>query len=453
MLSCRWFFRGFLCLAGLTAWQKGHLKEEILMKEDRTGMSRRDFAKLSALAGFAIASGNAYAAKKKVSKDVFKVGLIGCGGRGTGAAMDMLTGNDNVQLVALADVFEDRVKGPGGCIEKIKNHKEEKVRSKFAVEDDHIFIGFDAYKKLLETDVDIVLNGALPYCRPEQIEATVEAKKHLFTEKPVAVDPEGIRRVMKAADKAKEYKLSWVAGTQRRHQKDYVETIKKIQDGEIGDVTSMRAYWCGALPFLHERKPEWSDLEYQLRNWYAFCWVAGDNIVEQHVHNLDVCNWVMNGHPKRVMAMGGRTWKDSDPKWGDIWDHFACDYEYDNGVHMMSMSRHWTGCAESVREDVVGTKGISNCKNLCKDAGINPYVQEHIDLVKSITGEGPYLMEGNTVAESTFTAILGRMSAYTGQVMLWDKALQMDLNLVPKELDFKNTYPIGPVPAPGMYKA
>jgi len=415
-----------------------------MSKEQRHGMTRRDFAKVSAAAGFAIVSGNAFAAK---AKGKLKVGLLGCGNRGTGAAINMLEGNENVALVAMADVFEDRLKSSR---EQIKN----KQPNGYAVEDGKCFVGLDAYEKILKTDIDILIEGTLPYSRPKHIAAAVEAKKHIFTEKPVAVDPEGIRMVMAAADKAKERKLSIVAGTQRRHQKEYVETIKRIQDGAIGDILSMRAYWCGGLPFAKDREAGWSDLEYCIRNWYGYCWVAGDSIVEQHVHNLDVCNWIMGGPPKRVFAMGGRTWKPmpAEGKYGDIYDHFACDYEYENGVRMTSFCRHWNGCAEGVFEEAVGTKGRSNCTSLPDfkpEGGTNPYVQEHIDLVKSITGEGPYLNEGRQVAESTMTAIMGRMAAYTGQVVTYNRALETDLKLVPEVLDFSKPYPLGPVPAPG----
>jgi len=419
-----------------------------MKNEQQKGMSRRTFGKMSAAAGFAAVSGNAFAAK--TNSDTLRVGLIGCGGRGTGAAENMLEGNDNVLLVAMADVFEDRLRS---SLSRLSRNKNKDVASKVAVDDGHKFIGFDAYKKLLETDVDVVIHGALPYCRPQHVAAIVDAGKHVFTEKPVAVDPEGIRAIMAAADRAKKKGLSFVAGTQRRHQKEYVETIKKIQDGAIGEVKALRAYWCGTLPFCHERKADWSDLETCLRNWYAYCWVAGDNIVEQHVHNLDVCNWVMGGPPKRVFAMGGRAWKTPEEKYGDIFDHFACDYEYENGVRMTSFSRHWSNSADGVFEEVVGTKGTSDCRRIGKgriEGGINPYVQEHIDLVASIRGTGPYLNEGRQVAESTMTAIMGRMSAYTGQVMLYSKALEMDLDLVPKEFDFDKPYPLGPVPNPGM---
>ncbi|MCX5770529.1 MAG: Gfo/Idh/MocA family oxidoreductase [Candidatus Hydrogenedentes bacterium] len=339
----------------------------------REGMSRRTFGKLSAAAGFAVITGRAFAAD--VNTDTLRVGLIGCGGRGTGAAENMLEGNDNVVLVAMADVFDDRLKS---SLDRLKNSKKQKVATKVAVDEGHCFTGFDAYKKLLDTDVNVVIHGALPYCRPQHVAAIIDAGKHLFTEKPVAVDPEGIRMVMAAAD-----------------------------------------------------------------------------IVEQHVHNLDVMNWVMGGPPKRVFAMGGRSWKTPDEKYGDIFDHFACDYEYEvegEPVRMTSFSRHWKGCAEGVFEEVVGTKGTSDCRRIGKkkvEGGIDPYVQEHIDLIASIRGTGPYLNEGVQVAESTMTAIMGRMSAYTGQNILYSKALETDLNLVPKEFDFTKPYPVAPVPNPG----
>lgn len=420
-----------------------------MKNETKKGMTRRDFARTSAAAGFAIVAGKAFAAD--VNSETLKVGLIGSGGRGTGAAINMLEGDNNVVLVAIADAFQDRL---DSARNSIQNHKDEKVRAGYAVQDDMCFVGLDAYKKLLATDVDIVIHGALPYCRPEHIEAAVEAGKHIFTEKPVAVDPAGIRRFIAASKKAEEKKLSLVAGTQRRHQKEYVDTINRIKDGAIGDVLAMRAYWCGTLPFAHDRKPEWSDLENCLRNWYAFCWVCGDNIVEQHVHNIDVCNWVMGGPPKSVfLASGGRTWKPKDdPKYGDLYDHFSCDFEYEGGVHMSSFSRHWYNAADGVFEDIVGTKGRSNGTSIGKkkaERGINPYVQEHIDLCASIRGSAPYLNEGVQVAESTMTAIMGRMAAYTGQRYKYEDALNADLDIVPKELSWDKSYPCGPVPSPG----
>ena len=412
-----------------------------MKKDARHGITRRDFAKASAVASFAILSPRSGLAA--TNSDTLKVGLLGCGSRGTGAAVNMLESDNNVKLVAMADLFPDRLEGSKG---RLKGH--EKAGKKLDVADDMCFTGWDAYKQILATDIDIVIEGTLPYSRPKHIEAAVEAKKHIFTEKPVASTPEGIRQVLAAAEKHKAMGLSFVAGTQRRHQKEYVEEVKRIQDGAIGDIMCLRAYWCGGLPFAHDRKPEWSDLEYRIRNWYAYCWVAGDNIVEQHVHNLDVCNWVMGGPPKRVFASGGRTWKPHTEKYGDIYDHFSCDYEYEDGVRMFSFSRHWNQCSGGVFEDVVGTKGRSNCR--AKGVGgLNPYVQEHIDLVNSVTGAGPYCHEGQQVAESTMTAIMGRMSAYTGQVQTYKRALKTDLNIVPEVFDFSKEYPAAPVPSPG----
>jgi len=411
------------------------------------GMSRRDFARASAMAGFAILTScqTTQPTRMAASSETLKVGLLGCGNRGTGAAVNMLEGNPNVKLVALADLFEDRLTS---AVTNVSTHKNPHVREKYAVDPDHCFVGWDAYKKILATDIDILIEGTLPYSRPKHVEAAVQAKKHIFTEKPIAPDPVGVRRFIAAAERAREQNLSLVAGTQRRHERPYVETIQKLHDGAIGEILSARAYWCGGLPFVKDREPGWSDLEYQIRNWINYCWVAGDNIVEQHVHNLDVINWVMNDHPVRVFASGGRAWKPREEKYGDLYDHFTCDFEYANGVHMYSFSRHWNNVDGGVLEDVVGTKGKSNCKNM-GERGENPYVQEHIDLVKSILGTGPYLNEGVQVAHSTLTAIMGRMSAYTGKRVTWDEAINSDLRLVPEELSFDKAYPVGPIPSPG----
>ncbi len=409
-----------------------------------SALTRRDFAKASALAaGFAILSGKSGVAED--NSDTLKIGLIGCGGRGGGAVVNCLMGNDNVKLVAMADVFEDNLLKRRGDIE---NNRHPRVSGKVDIQDDMCFVGLDAYQRLLETDVDIVIHATPPYARPMHFEAIVAAGKHAFIEKPMAVDPTGVRRCIAAANEAQNKGLCIVCGTQRRHQTSYVETIKRLQDGEIGEILAARAYWNGSLPFVHERKPEWSDLEYRLRNWYNYIWVCGDNIVEQHMHNIDVINWVFDGHPVKVTASGGRAWKPFEEKYGDLWDNFTCDFEYANGVHMMSMSRHWNSSANNVSEAVVGTKGGSNCRDLAKDDG-DPYVYEHVALLKSIRGEAPYINEGVRTAESTMTSIMGRMAAYTGQELTWEQALNSELSLVPAVLDFDQEYPVDPIPAPG----
>ncbi len=406
-------------------------------------LTRRQFNKAAALATFAVISKNIEAAE--TNSGTIKVGLIGCGGRGFGAVKDCMEGNDNIKIIALADVFEDRLKD---CRKKLESMQGRNYKGKVDIDDGHCFVGLDAYKKILETEVDMIIHATPPFARPQHIEAVIEAGKHVFTEKPVAVDPAGIRRFIKAAEKAKEKGLCLHTGTQRRSSNAYRETVKKIQDGAIGEIIAARVYWNGELPFCHERKPGESDLAYRLRNWYNQIWTCGDNIVEQHIHNIDVINWIMGTHPVKVVASGGRAWKPLEEKYGDLWDHFECDFEYPNGVHMFSFSRHWNNSKNDVFEQVFGTKGKSMCNDMGKDT-INPYVQEHIDIIKAIRGEAPYLNTGIECAESTMTAIMGRMSAYTGQELTWDEAINADLSIVPEDLDWNKPYPIGPIPVPG----
>lgn len=406
------------------------------------GLSRRDFAKASALAaGFAILSGKSGVAQDTV--DTLKIGLIGCGGRGGGAVVNCLMGNDNVKFVAMADVFEDKLKARR---DDLRNNKHPKVQPKIDIQDDMCFAGLDAYKQLLATDVDIVIHATPPYARPMHMEAIVEAGKHAFIEKPLAVDPTGIRRCIAAAKKAEEKKLVIVTGPQRRYQTSYMETVKQLQDGAVGEILAARAYWNGNLPFCNERLPEYNDLEYRFRNWYNYIWTCGDNIVEQHVHNIDVINWAMGGHPVTAMGMGGRQVR-VEPQFGNIYDHFAVEFEYANGARILSMARQIDGCTDRIAERVVGSKGVA-VEGLIEGAKPfkyegptpNPYEQEHADLIASIRAGRP-LNEGRQVAESTMTAILGRMSAYTGRAIKWDWAMNASkLDLTPP------TYELGPVP-------
>lgn len=417
-----------------------------MSQHPHSSMSRRNFAKLTttAAAGFAILSSKRVGAESNA--DTLKVGLLGCGNRGTGAAINMLEGGNNVKLVAMADLFQDRL---DGAKEKLKSSDKPGVVDSYAVADDQCFVGLDAYKKILETDIDILIEGTLPYSRPTHLAAAAAAGKHIFTEKPVAVDPVGIRSVMETGKVCKDKGLSFVSGTQRRHFRNYMQTMDKLHNGAIGDVLSLRVYWCGELPFVYDREPGWTDFEYRIRNWINNCWVNGDNIVEQHVHNLDIGNWVMNGHPASVFASGGRNWKPNTEKYGDQYDHFSCDYEFPNGVHMYSFSRHWDGTDGGVFEEAVGTKGKSTCRDLGEDKEeLSGYVWEHRDLCASIRGELPYTNEAQRIAESTMTAIMGRMSAYTGKKLNWDEALNSDLSLVPAEWSFDKEYPVAAVPCP-----
>jgi len=368
---------------------------------------------------------------------VLKAGLIGCGGRGTGAALNFLDAGPNLKIVALADVFRDR-------LEKARKQIQDKGGQ--SIPDSRCFTGFDAYKKLLDTDVDVVLMATPPHFRPMQFAAAVEAGKHVFMEKPVAVDPVGARSIMETAAKAKTKGLSVVTGTQRRHQREYVETYKRIRDGAIGDIVAARCYWNGGQLWYRKRQPGWSDMEYMIRDWVNWCWLSGDHIVEQHVHNIDVINWFTGDHPVKAVGFGGRARRVT----GDQYDFFSVDFSFENGVHLHSMCRQIDGCANNISEFLVGTKGSTNCRNTIyrKDGSIAwkfegknnlPYVQEHIHLVSSIrTGEPVnYAVE---TAVSTLVAIMGRISAYTGKETTWQEMMDSDLRLGP------TTYALGPVP-------
>ncbi|GMV98321.1 MAG: dehydrogenase [Phycisphaerae bacterium] len=403
------------------------------MSANGTHVSRRQFVKSAAVAAAATGA-FPYFARAQGAEKPLKVGLIGCGGRGTGAAHDAMNADPNVKVTALADVFKDRLEG---CRNDIKNQS--------LVEDRYCFVGFDAYKKILETDVDYVILATPPYFRPEHFEAAIRAGKHVFTEKPVGVDPVGIRRFMAAGQEARSRKLSVVAGTQRRHQKGYVETIKRIHDGAIGDVVAGQAYWNGGHLWFRKRLPGWDDMEWMIRDWVNWCWLSGDHVVEQHVHNIDVMNWVIGRHCLKVLAMGGRARRVT----GDQYDYFAADVCYpvndkdkDGRLHVTSHCRQVDKCDGGVYEHVVGTKGFSNCNGWLSTGekfdtkGTNPYVQEHKDLIAAIRGGEP-LNEAQNVAESTLTNIMIRMSAYTGREITWDEAMKSDLEL--KKPDYELT--------------
>ena len=382
---------------------------------------------------------------------VLKAGLVGCGGRGTGAVQNFLKAGPNLQIVALADVFQDQL---DKCRRRLEGRPEAKIT------DETCFVGFDSYKKLIDSGVDIVILATPPYFRSLHFEAAVEAKKHVFMEKPVAVDPVQARQIMASGEKAKVYNLSVVAGTQRRHQRQYLETYNHIKNGAIGEIVAARAYWCQGQLWYRERKKEWSDMEAMLRDWVNWSWLSGDHIVEQHVHNVDVCNWFIGAYPVKASGFGGRMRRVT----GDQYDFFGVDYTYENGVHAASYCRQIDGCWNDVSEYIEGTEGSTNCKGTIydkkgnvvwqyqeddpKEAGkkmeaerssMDPYVQEHIDLVTAIRTSQPF-NEAESVAKSTLTAIMGRISAYTGPETTWDQMMSSDLKLGPTE------FALGPVP-------
>ncbi len=414
-------------------------------------ISRRDFIKGSA-ASAALLGAASLGLPKGVfaaGSDVIKVGVIGCGGRGSGAARDCLAMSDGVKIYALGDLFQDRVDGLYNNLTG-----DDSIKNKVDLSRDRVFTGFDAYKKVIASGVDMVILASPPGFRPTHFREAILAGKHVFMEKPVAVDATGVRLIMKMGKIAEGKGLGVVAGTQRRHQFPYVETIKRIHDGAIGDIVAAQCYWNQGGLWNHGRDPKWTDMEWQIRNWLYFTWLSGDHICEQHVHNIDVINWAVGDHPVKCVGMGGRQVR-TDPAYGHIFDHFTVEYEYASGARLMSMCRQIDGCCGNVSEHVIGTKGTSNCystisgKKLWKYEGPNPgaYQQEHADLIASIRAGKP-LNEAQRIAESCLTAIMGRMSAYTGQEVTWEQALNSKEDLMPATLEF-GPIAVPPVAIPG----
>jgi myo-inositol 2-dehydrogenase/D-chiro-inositol 1-dehydrogenase len=428
--------------------------------------TRRDFLKVSAAAG--VAAGISTAGVFAAGNETIRVGLIGCGGRGRGAVENILDAESRingaspkVEIVAVGDVFKSQAEGAVRAF-KSKNAKSRylKYLEQIKVTPETTFDGLDAYQKVLNAGVDLVILATPPGFRPVHLDAAVKAKKHIFCEKPVAVDATGARKVFSLVSESKSRNLAIVAGTQRRHQKGYLDTIQKIHDGAVGDVVATRCSWNGEGIWFRDRADGQPDGAYQINNWYHFLWVCGDHIVEQHVHNLDVINWVMNGHPVRAIGMGGRaTRKVGDPKEvGNIWDHYAVEYEYKNGVKLYSYCRHIPG-QNDVSESVVGSKGRVSLhdgawtinREPIEGANISPYVQEHIDLLNSIRAGRP-LNELQNVAESTFTAILGRNASYACKTLKWDDALAAAEDTMPKHLTLEAALPVEPAPTPGAWQ-
>src|ERR1017187_8105987 len=384
-----------------------------------------------------------------------KAGLIGAGGRATQAVQNILTGCDNVELVAVADVFQDRL---GESLRKLKALPPA-LADRVKVDAEPHCVGFDAYKKVIESGVDIVMLATYPAYRPMHFEAAVEAKKHIFCEKPFGTDPVNLRRFMAAAKKSEELKLTVKSGAQRRSQTWYLDQHKRLKDGEIGDIQALYAYWEGT-PVLNfnsfpnkKRDPKWGDMEFQHRNWYSFVWVSGDQIVEQHLHNIDTCNWFMGTHPVEAVASGGAAWRPREEEYGNIYDHLSTDFAYANGVHMASYCRQYQGqgVASYQTERIAGSKGVIDSSQR-HDAPLNPYVQEHIDMVNSILGKGPHINEAMAVAESTMTCLMGREAAYSGRKVTWEMMMNSQQDLLPKSFDYKDSVPVPPLPVPGVYK-
>jgi myo-inositol 2-dehydrogenase/D-chiro-inositol 1-dehydrogenase len=434
--------------------------------------TRRGFLKSAAATGAVLAAANAITAHAAGSDEI-RVGMVGCGSRGKGACENVLSSSKGVKIVALGDVFKEKAYELREHLTGwVKSGKAKELGNGVDAPPDRCFGGLDAYEKVINSpEVNYVMLATPPGFRPPHIQAAVAAGKNLFTEKPVGVDATGIRKVLAAYEEAKKKGLYIVAGTQRRHQLAYQKTIQKIHDGAIGDIVNLRVYWNGGGIWFNKRKPDMTDVAYQLNNWYHFVWLCGDHIVEQHVHNLDVANWVMNGPPEKADGAGGRTpGNPSRPEGppevtGNIYDNFSIDYTYPNGAHMYSSCRHLPQTAGDVSEHMIGTKGMSDTRDggdfkingervttrQENAAATNPYVQEHTDLIACIRGGTP-VNELKQVAESTLTAIMGRTAAYTGKAITWKQMMESKLDTMPANLTWETALPIVPVPHPGQTK-
>ncbi len=418
-----------------------------------TGSStRRQFIKTTG-AAMAVLSAAGPSAHAAPNSETLKVGLIGSGGRGTGAARQALLADPNTQLVAACDAFGDILDA------SLKRMKESEVGGRVLVDEEHRFTGFDGYKGVIEAS-DVVVLAAPPAFRPKHLAAAIAKGCHVFCEKPVAVDPVGVRSVLETCKKAKAERLSVVSGLCYRYQFAKQETIQRIHDGMIGDITAMEmVYNTGGL-WHRGRKPEWSEMEYQVRNWIYFTWLSGDHINEQHIHSLDKIAWVMRDEPPhKATASGGRIQR-TDPKYGCVYDHFNTTYEWRNGLKAFSSCRQWEDASTMVYDNVYGTKGTAFIQNHRirgekdwaheKDGPDDMYQNEHNALFEAIRKDEP-INNGEYMCSSTMMAIMGRLAAYTGKTITWRQMMDCELSLVPDTLAWGDA-PACEIAIPGRYQ-
>jgi len=433
---------------------------------ESNGSTRRDFLKTSAVAAGVALSANLVASRMAhaAGSDELKIGLVGAGGRGSGAAAQALNTSNSVSLVAVADAFDDKAKS---AVDRLKKDKPGQVTAK----ENTTFAGFDAYKRVLDLNPDMVILATPPGFRPIHFEAAVAAGRNIFMEKPIGTDAAGIRRILAANEDAKKKNVKIGVGLQRHHQQKYIDTIKKIHDGEIGDIILLRVYWNGNRPWVRARTEGMTEMEFQMRNWYYFTWLCGDHICEQHIHNLDVANWVMKGPPVEAQGTGGRQLP-FGPNQGEIYDHHMVEYTYGNGTKMLSMCRHQANCWNAVSEYAHGTKGMADISGgritfsdgrpewryqgpggeggrRQRGGDADPYQVEHNDLFNAIRNNTPY-NETEYGAYSSMTSILGRMATYSGQVIKYKDALERGEDLMPKNFAWDAEPPVKPGPD-GIY--
>lgn len=430
----------------------------------KNNIHRRDFLKSSAaVVGGAILSSSLPRHVYAQGSDTIKIALVGCGSRGIGAAFNAFGSEQDIKLVALADAFEDNL---NNAYQTLKD----KFGDKIDVPESRRYVGFDGYKGAIR-DADVVLLVTPPGFRPIHFEEAVKEGRHVFMEKPVAVDVPGVRKVLESAKEAKRKKLNVVVGLQRRYQPNYIETINRVKDGAVGDIVSGQVYWNSGGVWVRPREPEQNEMEYQMRNWYYFNWLCGDHIVEQHVHQLDVANWIKGKYPVSIQGVGSRAHR-IGREYGEIYDNFSLELTYDDGSVMMSQCAHFEGIHNRVDETFQGTKGrvylSADNRGLLWDAkgkeiythdtenNPNPYQQEHTDLFAAIA-KGEYKFENAEYgAYSTLTGIIGRSACYTGKVITWEKALESEVSILPDKLAWDGvpkTLPgkdgLYPAPVPG----
>jgi predicted dehydrogenase len=429
--------------------------------------SRRQFLRTSAtaLAGGALAGVATRPVHAGVDETI-KIALVGCGARGAGAALQALHTDGPVKLWAMADAFHDRL---DGCLRSLERgsaagyDREETagVGDQLDVPAERRFVGLDAYRKAIDSGVDVVILAETPGFRPKHFEYAVKAGKHVFMEKPVATDPAGVRRVLAAAEEAKKKKLKVGVGLQRRHQTSYHEALQRIGDGQIGEIMALRCYWNGAQP-AKTPKPQ-GDLslyQHQVNNWYFFSWLSGDHICEQHVHNIDVCNWIKDAYPREAVGMGGRQVR-TGKEYGNIFDHHAVEFTYADGMKMHSQCRQIPGCWNYVAEIVTGTLGVANLygsgaeivlqgnKRVWRSARgkaarkLNAYQAEHDALFDAIRNDKPF-NEADYAARSTLTAIMGRLATYSGKVVTWDEVFNSPIVLTTDSESWDDAPPVVP---------
>ena len=424
-----------------------------------TGKHRRKFIKKTGVAVLGGTMGfNIVQAKPKIetNEKTLKVGLVGCGGRGTGAAGQALNADPDVVLHAMADVFPDRLQQ---SLQAITELYPEKV----VVDEEHQFIGFDAYKKLIDSGVDVVLLATPPAFRPDHLKAAIEAGKHVFAEKPMAVDAPGVRKVLEAAKQAREKGLSLTSGYCLRYDNAKRAFFSKILQGEIGEIRSMNSTRYGGELWYKERQPQWSHMEYQLRNWYYYDWLSGDFVVEMHVHNIDLMAWAMgNQTPVSAVGIGGRQVR-TDPKYGNIYDHIAVEFQYQDGARGYHFGRQYNGCSSKQILDIVGSKGTAHIdrkgkhhisttsKWEYKGDTNNMYQTEHDELFASIRNGNP-TNDGEWMANTTMLGILARMVSYSGQTISWEEAINSNKTTGPAidQYSWDLQWPDGNIAVPGV---